>query len=262
MGFIGGFRLAGLGLAALCASMVLRGDSGVTLSLQVPASVARQAPQTILWAWEEPEDLRTVDPERVGVAFLAERVFLGETAQISPRRQSILVPDRVFAIAVVRIESTPGFADSSKLRAEAADAVLRAAELPNIRGVQIDFDAAASQREFYAEVLRQVRSRLPAQMGLTMTALLSWCASSDGWLRNLPVDAAVPMYFRLGKHSGQWGVQESRCAGNVGISIDEPGRAQARVGARRYVFSPRPWTVGQLAVLNREGYPGIARSTP
>jgi hypothetical protein len=81
----------------------------------------------MIWAWEEPEDLRSVDVRRVGVAFLAERVFLGRDAKLAPRRQRILAPDGVYAVAVVRVEAVRGFVDSNSLRAETADAVLRAA---------------------------------------------------------------------------------------------------------------------------------------
>ena len=249
------FRLAGVSAAALCASLVPCGDSHATPALSKAAKPVDSAPATMLWAWEEPEDLRGIDPQRLGVAFLAERIFLSNDVHAYPRRQSILAPDDSYAIAVVRLEASHTFVDSSQLRTEAAGAVLRAAALPKIRGIQVDFDATASQRQFYADVLRQVRSRLPARMGLTMTALMSWCSSPDGWLRGLPVDAAVPMYFQLGKHTGGWEIREPLCTGNIGLSTDEPD-AGPRIsnGTTTYVFSPRPWTSQQLAVLNREGF--------
>ena len=253
----------GVAAAALCASLVLRGDSRIVSNLGKPVGFAGSAPATMLWAWEEPEDLRRIDMQRVGVAFLAERVFLANDVRVYPRRQSILVPDGAYAVAVVRLEATSAFADSSQLRTEAATAVLRASVLPEIRGIQVDFDATASQREFYSDVLRQVRSRLPARMGLTMTALVSWCSATDGWLKNLPVDAAVPMYFRLGKHAGDWEVREPLCAGNIGVSLDERNRApEDSREMRTYVFSPRPWTLQQLTLLNRDGLPSNKRSTP
>ena len=62
----------------------------------------------MIWAWEEPEDLRGIDPRRVGVAFLTERVFLGRVAKVIPRRQRILAPDGVYAVAVVRLEGAAG----------------------------------------------------------------------------------------------------------------------------------------------------------
>lgn len=251
-----GLSLAILLLVSLYVASLLWGDFARPLGHSSAAKSAGAAPATILWAWEEHEDLRAIDLQRIGVAFLAERVFLGETVQVYPRRQSILVSDRAYAVAVIRLEAASGFVDSDELRAETADAVLRAATLPAIRGIQVDFDAAASQRQFYADVLRRVRSRLPAQMGLTITALVSWCASPDGWLRNLPVDAAVPMYFRLGKHAGQWEVHEPLCLGNIGTSIDEPGLTPGAVDqSRTYLFAPRPWTAEQIAILNQNRFP-------
>lgn len=33
-------------------------------------------PRTVLWAWERPEDLKALDPDRVAVAFLAQTLVL------------------------------------------------------------------------------------------------------------------------------------------------------------------------------------------
>jgi len=209
----------------------------------------------MLWAWEEPEDLRGIDPRQAGVAFLAKRIFLNDTLHEIPRRQRILVPPGVWAEAVVRIETVPGFADSEELREATAQELLRTAALPNIRSLQIDFDATQSQRPFYADVLRRVRSGLPPRMGLTMTALVSWCSVDGGWLRDLPVDAAVPMYFRLGKHLGHWSVREPLCTGSMGLATDELETAPALSADRLYLFAPRPWTADQLAQVNAAQIP-------
>jgi len=71
-------------------------------------------------------------------------------------------------------------------------------------------------------------------------------------MRSLPVDAAVPMYFRLGEHVGWWGVREPLCDGSIGIATDEPAIPPESMsgGQRLYVFAPRPWTAGQLTELN------------
>jgi hypothetical protein len=177
-----------------------------------------------------------------------------------PRRQSVLVPEQTYAAAVARIESDAAFADSAALRRETAEAILRTAKLPGVRGVQVDFDASASQREFYAGVLREVRARLPQGVGLTMTALVSWCAKPVGWMHELPVDAAVPMYFRLGEHVGRWEIREPLCEGSAGVSTDEGMAAPDLRGTHQvYVFAPKPWTAEQIAVLNRSGFPNNAR---
>jgi hypothetical protein len=243
------------GSVALLAALVLRGDARQTKVL-LPAGVKDVGPPIMLWAWEEPESLEALDPQKIGVVFLAERIFLGDDVQVQLRRQRIETPPGIYAMAVVRLEALPGFIDSSQLRNAAAEAILRASRLPGIRGVQVDFDATASQRSFYTGLLNEVRSRMPAGATLTMTALVSWCAESNGWLKQLPIDAAVPMYFRLGKHTGNWTVREPLCAGYSGVSIDEPGVAPRADGVvTTYLFSPQPWTATQITTLNREGLP-------
>jgi hypothetical protein len=114
-------------LMGLCAAVGLRGDARPDRVPTAPGHLAAAAPPMMIWAWEEPEDLRSVDVRRVGVAFLAERVFLGRDVKVAARRQRILAPDGVYAVAVVRVEAVRGFVDSNSLRAETADAVLRAA---------------------------------------------------------------------------------------------------------------------------------------
>src|SRR5437667_1977445 len=63
-------------------------------------------PKTILWAWERPERLSFINPKKVGVAFLAQTLYLrGDTVTVRFRLQPLEVPPQTFLIAVVRIES-------------------------------------------------------------------------------------------------------------------------------------------------------------
>ena len=248
-------KIAAALVAGMFAAIVLRGDTRLRELPTLPPLMTGSAPPMMLWAWEEPEDLSGIDPQRVGVAFLAERLFLGRTVRTVPRRQKLLTPKDVYAVAVVRLETEPDFADSDALRRETAAIVARAAALPGTQGLQLDFDATTSQQRFYSEVLRQVRRQLPPGIGLTMTALVSWCSDPAGWIRNLPVEAAVPMYFRLGKHAGRWQVRERLCAGDVGLSTDEARSAPESIGKKRiYLFAPRPWTTEQVETVNQKSY--------
>lgn len=242
----------------------LQGDSSSAANKPAYIRLPFQPPPIVLWAWEEPEDLRTADPQRLGVAFLAARIFVADKVTVIPRHQRILVPPSIWAEAVIRIESARGFQDNETTRRATADALLQASRLPGIRGIEVDFDAASTQRAFYASVLSQLRAALPRGQRLEITALVSWCAQPQGWIHSLPVDAAIPMNFRLGQHVGSWPVREPLCATSTGISTDEPApqiSSSATLSDRRtlYVFSPRPWTRDQLAALNRGIIPQDAR---
>lgn len=210
-------------------------------------------PKVILWAWERPEDLRFIGPDRVGVAFLAETLYLrGGTITARQRVQPLRVPPRTALVAVVRIESAAdasgAFRHSLEQSQQAAARIADAANLPGVVAVQVDFDAVATERNFYDEVLREVRRELPAEMPLSITALASWCAG-DQWLADLPVDEAVPMLFRMGPDRADIlrrlrdrdAFQAKACRQSVGISTDEPLEKLPRV-QRVYIFNPRGWT--------------------
>jgi len=121
---------------------------------------AEANPQLVLWAWERPESLGFVDSKQVGVAFLAESIYLNREAMLRPRLQRLLVGKNTPLIAVVRLEATGDtprkFSDA--YRAEVARKVARISTLPQVQAVQIDFDATQSQRDFYRALLTDVRS--------------------------------------------------------------------------------------------------------
>jgi hypothetical protein len=220
----------------------------LALLLLMTSSPDRLAPQPelVVWAWERPEDLRGTDVD--GVAFLTGTVVLrGEDVERMPRRQPLQVPAGIPLTAVVRVETRRPVLGRSQ-----ADAVVEiaraAARLPAVGTVQIDFDAVESERGFYLGVLQRLRRELPATTRLSMTALASWCLG-DPWIREAPVDEAVPMLFRMGpddravrRHlAGGGDFSLSVCRGSVGIATDEPVPALP-ASRRTYVFHPRAWT--------------------
>jgi hypothetical protein len=110
-----------------------------------------------------------------------------------------------------------------------------------VRAIQIDFDARASERKWYAEFLRALHAELPAKMPLTITALESWC-DGDEWLDGLPIADATPMLFRIG--AGERVPQDFStgvCRNSIGVSTDELITRVPR-GRRVYYFHPGPWT--------------------
>lgn len=162
--------------------------------------------------------------------------------------QRLLVPPSTKLIAVVRIEApvTKAKLDLPNLASRVADIAAAASRKPQVAALQVDFDAAQSQRSFYAELLKEIRKRMPSEMPLSMTALLSWCGR-DSWIANLPVDEAVPMYFRLGGYQRApqrtgwtYPIREPLCRTSVGVSTDEPWPA-IQTNQRLYVFHPVAW---------------------
>lgn len=197
-------------------------------------------PRLVLWAWEIPENLSYIDPHAAGVAYLARTISWrdGELAS-QPRLQPLRVPPGTALMTVIRLESVaPPLPDVNRVTRE----ILKDANDPRTRAVEIDFDARASERRWYAELVRRVRAGLLPSKDLTITALASWCLG-DPWIRGLPVADAVPMLFRMG--AGQpHEVTDFRvplCRSSIGVATDELPYAVPH-GRRLFVFHPRPWT--------------------
>ncbi|HKS10755.1 MAG TPA: DUF3142 domain-containing protein [Pyrinomonadaceae bacterium] len=222
----------------------------ILLALFAPARTTQ--PEVFLWAWERPEDLTFINPQKTGVAFLAKTIYLrGDKVVVRPRLQPLKVTPGTKLVAVVRIETdrvnTPTL---SSLQAQQTATEIRNSSVSSV--VQIDFDAKVSERNFYRSLLQEVRQQLPASTKLSITALASWCAGDD-WLHDLPIDEAVPMLFRLGVDQRQFQRRletgqpfESRqCQNAAGVSTDEP--VTAPTVDRLYIFNPQSWSKNSFA---------------
>jgi hypothetical protein len=203
----------------------------------------------MLWAWERPEDLRFIDAAKIGVAYLAGTVALhGNQVDWRPRMQPLRVPPGTKLMAVVRVET--GGAPGGSVE-EPAALISRTSRNAGVSALQIDYDARFGERAFYRELIKDVRAGIPGTMPLTITALVSWCAS-DTWISDLPVDAAVPMFFRMGseKLMREATLRSPVCAGSTGISTDE--LEPVKLAHRVFLFNPRPWTEGNLQAALHE----------
>ncbi len=248
-----------LPIAILCGVIAVPGWKAArarrTTLPSLPAAFADAMPQRVLWAWEEPEDLRGLSPG-VGVAYLAETLVIGERTAVLPRRQPLAPAANAPMMAVVRVETRRGFADTPELRGEIAARIAEVGSRRGVRALQVDFDATASQLAFYGGVLRMLRPQLPSGLPLSVTALVSWCGPHS-WLAAMPIDEAVPMFFRMGgprsiSSVGHYRLVEPLCRTSVGLATDEPWPvdvAAIEPSSRIYLFAPRPWQEAQLRVV-------------
>jgi len=220
-----------------------------------------QMPAKMVWAWERPEDLRFIDTAKYGVAFLAQSIFLENDRIVpKPRRQPLDVPPGTYMIAVTRIETNkdgpkrPTF--DKEMATRTAALIRNTLELPDVKGIQVDFDAVASERHFYQLLMTTLKSRLPDETPLTMTSLASWC-TGDAWFNDFPVDEAVPMVFQMGaddakiktflRNGSDW--NEPLCRGSYGISVDEPLDAALKPGRRIYYFKKSAWKASDFELM-------------
>jgi Protein of unknown function (DUF3142). len=218
-----------------------------------------EAPKIILWAWERHENLRFLDAEKYGVAFIAQRLFLREDEVVfHPRRQPLEINPDVYLIAVTRIETDrtrrPSFSETQKK--QTIELIAQTLRRPNVKALQLDFDALVSERNFYKSLVRDLRAKIAENVPLTVTALASWCAG-DTWLNDLPIDEAVPMAFRMGaddkairdflEKGNDW--REPLCRGSYGIALDEPLKMNFRKDRRFFLFKNEAWKAEDLQKL-------------
>jgi len=214
-------------------------------------------PRVMLWAWERPERLSFLNSSDIGVAYLAETIYLKQHQfVIRPRLKILKVNKQTYLEAVVRIESdreiswNPNEQELDHL----ASAIAVQAAKPEVKSLQIDFDAKESERGAYRQLLAVVRTKLPSDKALSMTALASWCLA-DRWIANAPVDEVVPMLFSMGagRQDAFNFITSSRpgelsyfqkCVGlsiNDQTSFDLLAQRTVMEKSRIYFFSSRPW---------------------
>ena len=150
----------------------LRQISRPVTSASIPESRSSldSLPDTILWAWERPEQLDFIQTEKIGVAYLAKTIRLqDEDLLVRPRLQPLTLRPATRVVAVVRIETErfqTGPLSESQIQRTATE-VAEVATRPGVSAVQIDFDAKESERTSYRKLLFRVRELLPRSFPLS-----------------------------------------------------------------------------------------------
>lgn len=232
------------------------------LSNATSAAAKEVLPKLMFWAWERPENLSYMDAKRAGVAFFVRRYRLSGDDLIRVERAQILrAPQDAKRIAVVRIEPLgkipPSLSEAQRRQLVKEIALLTS--LPRVSGIQIDFDARLTERDFYRLLLHDLRRQLKPEYFISMTALASWCMA-DNWVNSLPVDEIVAMLFDMGADSKKiraliaanqncFTVPKEKLS--LGLSTKEPdiinmfknGSSTTLKNCQRvYIFSPKSWT--------------------
>jgi len=237
--------------AGLC--LALRPDAAPTWHFSLRMN---ELPRLTMWVWERPEDLRAIDPSTTAVAELDQTILIGPQALSMPRRQPLAIPTETKLISVARIEVLPGGRLDAGAERQVVALLLEQANRGGIAALQVDFDATRSQRAFYATLLSDLRRQMPTNLPLSITALASWC-SYDDWIADLPVDEAVPMFFRMEpdrRHAPpdlpQFRIREPLCKTSAGVSTHEAWPS-GLAGKRVYVFPDRGWHVDLTKLAER-----------
>ncbi len=215
----------------------------------------------IIWSWERNEDLTFLN-RNVFVSYYAGSVILKNgRMSISERTQPLKLNSDTKVIPVVRIDNFDNAEDLTAQRIQSiGDFIIEMCNREQVVGCQIDFDAKTSEKPAYTSLISLVRDKLPKNIPLSITALVSWC-DKYSWINDTKIDFAIPMFYRLGPdknsirngYTGQTFMKSSKCANSIGISTDEPLPMRKYIGNRDiYVFNPNSW--------NEEGFERIIRA--
>lgn len=236
-------------------------------------------PPVILRVGEREENLDFLDAKKYGVAFPAQTLELrADETIVRPRIQPPRVKPETMLIAVTRIETGKAAPSTSEARNEASgekvaaaptlsvkqrdeivNAMIKTLDVKGVRAVQIDFDADVSQRDFYLDLLTNLRLKLPSNVPVSITVPASSCIG-DRWLFNAPATEAVPMIFQLGEdeqavknylaNGGDFKVKI--CRQSYGISLDEEVKMNFDKTRRTYFFNSKPWSPAIVAKIEEK----------
>ena len=215
-------------------------------------------PRVTLWAWDRPaflEGFNAVAFTRVGMRRQAVAVAsLDQTIRLGPggittrqNLQPVVFPAGAVREAVVRIKADPDAVLSAATVDATVKLLLHSAQQPGIAALQVDFGATRAQRDFYRSVLRVLRAGMRQDLPLSIIAPASWCTEDD-WIHDLPIDEAVPVFFRTAQdapsenaeRSTEDRVREPLCGGSIGLSVNERWPA-LKSGQRLYLFADYGW---------------------
>ena len=208
----------------------------------------RQPTTLVLWSWQRKDDLSFVGKDVV-VAPLVASIFVDKNGvSIQPRTNVLRLAKKAQIIPVIRLE----IPSETYVSNDQIDTIIHhvGSFIASCKTdtVQIDFDAAKSQRPLYKNILEKLHTALP-NIKISITALASWCVG-DVWIDKLPITHAVPMLYNLGEHADdfkkyfkdnrQW--RSKKCRGHIGFEQGDIFTKPPR-GWHVYVFNNNAWAL-------------------
>lgn len=226
-----------------------------------------------IWAWDRFDDLTFLKGD-TNVTYYAGTFYLRDNRAIfNPRKKELICPDSAKTNPSFRIEAVkyidPEFKESAIATICDTIKIYLKGHKHSLNMVQIDFDAGPSQRSFYKQLLKELRTTLGAETKISITALTSWCLS-DRWMQDIDVDEIVIMLFSLGKNKDETLALldlDQLDTGNdaktaIGISANEPDTNQKlkELGIideaqKLYIFQSLPWTKNRYLSITNEVVP-------
>ncbi len=208
----------------------------------------RQSTTLVLWSWQRADDLSFVD-KGVVVAPLVASIFVDKNGvSVQPRTNVLKLAKKTQIIPVIRLEIPPHIHVNDVHIDTIVHRINSFIVSCKSDAIQIDFDAAKSQRLLYEKLLTKLHVSLP-NIKISITALASWCVG-DTWIDKLPITHAVPMLYNLGAHADdfkkyftdkkKW--KAAKCQCHIGFEESDIFTKPPR-GWHVYVFNNKAWSV-------------------
>lgn len=216
------------------------------MSAVTPEPIAKKT-DIILWAWDRYEDLGFLENmaagRRLSVAFYAGKIELAKTPpRLIPRQRKLIAAKNTPMIPVLHVAPARGDVYSELHASAIVNGLAQILQTYPGSAIQLDFEVFASQRNFYRTLIGKIRKKIPG-VRLSVTALASWC-TGDTWLKGLPIDEVVPMYFDASHRAGEAEHPTSgivpECRAAAGLATYEKYAAIPKA-TRYYLFSNRAW---------------------
>jgi hypothetical protein len=206
--------------------------------------------------WDQKNNLKDLpfSSKAISIAPLLCTIHLKATGiEVEPRHHPYCAPTNCPIIGVFRIESPKRytFLLSQNISESIVMVISSYQKQLNLKEIQIDFDAAKSERLFYIGLLNHMRKIIPQNVKISITGLASWFAF-DKWWKELPIDEIVFMFYDIKVKEKPFYQSLLKNPANflykpkisIGFCVQDPFNENRYKGAyRTFWFNRIPWDI-------------------